>query len=174
MPSFDNLGLHIGQVYGDQTVPANASDFTPRYCVGSRLPHTWIRFAPDSAIAPPVSVDLSYIPDAELPAERKTSMTHSTLDLVSSAAVTLLVDDRIDAHACLVERLRARQVPVQVARLGVDYTVVGEAGAAWVQACGLGNGGALAIRPDQHIMARIEHGQSAATASADVLAALGL
>ena len=173
-PSFDNLGLHIGQVYGDQTIPANASDFTPRYCVGSRLPHAWIRFAPDSSIEPPVPVDLSYIPDAELPAKRKQTMTHSTLDLVSPSAVTIIVDDRIDAHAELVAHLHAHRVPVHIARLGVDFTVGCEKGEAWARACGLDHGGAIAVRPDQHILARIEHGQSAEPAAADILAALGL
>jgi hypothetical protein len=126
------LELHIGYVYGSNEIPPHASKYTPKFLVGARLPHAWIR--PVQPTLP--SVDVSYVD--EFTPEEIECRQYSTLDLCDFDKFTLI--GNLD-------------VPnVKTLRLGRDFTVVGEAGVKWVEGAGLERGGGLLIRPDQHIL----------------------
>ncbi|KIW23324.1 uncharacterized protein PV07_11532 [Cladophialophora immunda] len=129
---FDNLELHIGYVYGSKEIPPHASKYTPKFEVGARLPHAWIRL-PHSTLKP---VDVSYV-DEFSPADLE-SHRYSTLDLCDLDKFTLV--GRLDVPG------------VKTCRLGRDFEVIGEAGQKWLAAAGLDVGGGLLVRPDQHIL----------------------
>ncbi|OOQ82634.1 3-(3-hydroxy-phenyl)propionate hydroxylase [Penicillium brasilianum] len=56
---FDNLGLHIGYVYGDKRIPDNASVYEPICVPGARLPHAWIKLIDLEKVQLP-AIDSSY------------------------------------------------------------------------------------------------------------------
>ncbi|VUC30478.1 unnamed protein product [Clonostachys rosea] len=86
---FDNLGIHIGYVYDGSTKIGNASDFTPKFVAGARLPHAWIRPRTTEAVHGLSPVDVSYV--QEFSAAEVQLMRYSTLDLVGYAGFTLIV-----------------------------------------------------------------------------------
>ncbi|KAJ5095219.1 hypothetical protein N7532_007510 [Penicillium argentinense] len=51
---FDNLGLHIGYIYGDTRIPKNVSHFEPSCVPGARLPHAWIESLSEKLLLPPI------------------------------------------------------------------------------------------------------------------------
>ncbi|ETI26007.1 hypothetical protein G647_02784 [Cladophialophora carrionii CBS 160.54] len=129
---FDNLELHIGYVYGSDTIPPHASRYTPKFQVGARLPHAWIRL-PCSPLKP---VDVSYV--EEFSPEDVELRQYSTLDLCDLDKLTLVGE---------------LQVPgIKTCVPGKDFDVVGEAGQQWLKGAGLQVGGGLLVRPDQHIL----------------------
>ncbi|KAL6246989.1 hypothetical protein RBB50_006296 [Rhinocladiella similis] len=135
---FDNLLLHIGYIYGDKSIPPHASKYVPRFTVGARLPHTWIRLqspsrGTESTLAP---VDVSYIDDFS--AEDVQLRQYSTLDLCDIDKFTLL--GTLDVPG------------VKTCRLGRDFEVVGPGAKEWLDSSGLTQGGGLLVRPDQHIL----------------------
>ncbi|EMR63979.1 putative -dichlorophenol 6-monooxygenase protein [Eutypa lata UCREL1] len=81
---FDNLGIHIGYVYGDKTMPRNASDFTPKFGTGARLPHAWITFEDGKTPRGIGPVDVSYV--KELSEKEILARRYSTLDLSNNAS----------------------------------------------------------------------------------------
>lgn len=156
---FDNLELHIGYVYGSTEIPSNASDYTPKYIPGARLPHTWIQFPERSHIQHPPPVDVSYI--AEFSAEDVKARQHSTLDLCAPDAFTLIVDGtnagNLERWRGLAEQIKAyawqKGIPINFRYSGVDFQVLpGAQGDAWGQGFGLVEGGGVLVRPDQHIL----------------------
>ncbi|KIX02969.1 uncharacterized protein Z518_06519 [Rhinocladiella mackenziei CBS 650.93] len=129
---FDNLELHIGYVYGSEAIPPHASKYTPKFEVGARLPHTWIRPTKTTLSA----VDVSYVD--ELSPDEVKARQYSTLDLCELDKFTLIGD--LDVPG------------VKTCRLHQDFEVIGQAGQEWLTAAGLKDGGGLLIRPDQHIL----------------------
>lgn len=132
------LLLHIGYIYGDKSIPPHASKYVPRFTVGARLPHTWIRLqspsrGTESTLAP---VDVSYIDDFS--AEDVQLRQYSTLDLCDIDKFTLL--GTLDVPG------------VKTCRLGRDFEVVGPGAKEWLDSSGLTQGGGLLVRPDQHIL----------------------
>ena len=160
---FDNLELHIGYVYGSPEVPLHASHYTPKYVVGARLPHVWVK--PTSALRArlslPQPVDVSYV--HELRHDEVELRRYSSLDLCAHDAFTLIAGH--GRWSTVVDGLgSARLWPgsmyalpkVNVVRLDEDFALLsGPTAEAWVQGCGLGMGEALLIRPDQHVLARL-------------------
>lgn len=57
---FGNLGLHIGYVYGDQTISQNASTYKPSRAPGARLPHTWINYVGPNSLTNQLSISFIY------------------------------------------------------------------------------------------------------------------
>ncbi|KAL4942397.1 hypothetical protein BDV06DRAFT_164335 [Aspergillus oleicola] len=157
---FDNLGLHIGYVYGDTKVPGHASVFRPVCVRGSRMPHAWIRFLKGVDLPP---IDSSYVKefsDVEVKGKQ-----YSTLDLIPIDAFTVLVDSTStekwkyildDTQNSLPELVKAG-LKINLAVLGVDFEVQpGKAGEEWVGLMRLKSGQATLVRPDQHILTVFE------------------
>ncbi|KAK7890763.1 hypothetical protein LTR67_007972 [Exophiala xenobiotica] len=129
---FDNLELHIGYVYGDYSIPPHASRYVPKFRVGARLPHAWIRPV-QTTLAP---VDVSYVD--EFSSEDISLRRYSTLDLCDFDKFTLIGDLEVPG--------------VETCRPGRDFEVVGPEGEEWLEAAGCRGGGGLLLRPDQHIL----------------------
>jgi FAD binding domain len=156
---FDNLELHIGYVYGSTEIPSNASNYTPKYIPGARLPHTWIQFSERSHIQHPPPVDVSYV--AEFSDSDIQARQHSTLDLCAPDAFTLIVDgansSNLERWKALAEQLKAyawqKGIPINFRYSGVDFEVLpGAQGDAWAKGFGLEEGGGVLVRPDQHVL----------------------
>jgi hypothetical protein len=163
---FDNLGLHIGYIYGDNDVPASASLYTPSYRPGARLPHAWLSGAPTGAHLPTLpAIDNSYV--EELSSSAVEQKRFSTLDLCAFDAFTLLFSSESAAHwNGVLEGVReglglagpkgaaaAKKLNINTAVLGTDFELVkGKRADEWVVGLQLGHGGAVLVRPDQHIL----------------------
>jgi hypothetical protein len=55
---FDNLGLGIGYIYGDPSIPSNASMYKPAFVPGA---HAWITLSPSSSLVRLPAIDSSYV-----------------------------------------------------------------------------------------------------------------
>lgn len=129
------LELHIGYVYGSESIPPHASKYTPKFEVGARLPHAWIRPRRIALQA----VDVSYVD--ELSPEQIDARRYSTLDLCELDQFTLIGADHLEVPG------------VRSCRLGTDFELIrGRAGEDWLTGARLKEGGGLLIRPDQHIL----------------------
>jgi hypothetical protein len=157
---FNNLGLHIGYVYGDMEIPPSASSYLHSYRPGARLPYAWI----SSAILPPCSrnllaLDSSYVKEftvAEV--ERK---WYSTLDLCCFDAFTVIIDkaasfywhktlEDVRAKICKAEWKASK---INLVTLGIYFELIpGARGTEWVIGLQLQHGTAVIIRPDQHTL----------------------
>ncbi|KAJ5889778.1 FAD binding domain-containing protein [Penicillium tannophilum] len=156
---FDNLGLHIGYVYGDKEIPSNVSVFHPSCVPGARLPHAWIKVAPGQLQFP--AIDNSYV--HELTKDEISAKQYSTLDLCRLDKFTLIVDESNASHfksmvdeafASLPEDIH-KVLPLQMVVLGVDFDLqAGPESQSWINLMGLKEQGVL-IRPDQHILSCI-------------------
>lgn len=134
-PHFDMLGLQLGHVYA-----AGAID-------------------PDHDDEPPTMDDPSHFdPHGEVGGRLPHGWTGdggSTLDLIRTGGLTLLTvgDDEGWGEAVAgALAVTPAAVPVRHVRLGVDATVADD----WLVRCRLETGGALLVRPDQHIAWRAD------------------
>ncbi|KAF5517794.1 2,4-dichlorophenol 6-monooxygenase [Colletotrichum aenigma] len=152
---FDNLEIHIGYVYGDKEPPANASHYTPKFKVGARLPHAWIKLLKRNNRIPDYPIDTSYV--KELTNEQISSRQFSTLDLVSPGAFSLIVE----SHSLWAQRFKnfeeamASKIGprVHLWAEGSDFEFTNEAHRKLFHKQGrLAQGAALLVRPDQHIL----------------------
>ena len=128
---FDMLGLQLGFIYGDGAVvpdgPAPALE-SPREYVPTGHP---------GARLPHTWLDGSL-------AER------SSLDMIGFDGFTLL---SFGAHSAWGEAVASGgAVPVRHVRIGVDEKVADD---RWRVVCGVGESGALLVRPDQHVAWRV-------------------
>ncbi|KFY88038.1 hypothetical protein V500_06606 [Pseudogymnoascus sp. VKM F-4518 (FW-2643)] len=151
---FDNLGLHIGYVYGSTDIPGCASTYKPAFVPGARLPHVWITHIPSSIPQLP-PIDSSYV--TELQPEDVRGKEFSTLDLCALDAFTLIVDSESLFRWTQVVDAVLAQLPstlrINVLALSKDFHLVpGAHGEEWVEALRLKDGGAVLVRPDQHIL----------------------
>ncbi|KAL4953470.1 FAD binding domain-containing protein [Aspergillus filifer] len=174
---FDNLGLHIGYVYGDTNVPGHASVFRPVCVRGARVPHAWIRVLREGAVERDLqAIDSSYV--KELSEEEVKAKEYSTLDLIPIDAFTLFVDsasaEKWDAilnetRNALPDLVKAG-LKINLAVLKVDFEVQpGKTGEEWVELMKLKCGQATLVRPDQHIQAVFG---PESTATAELIGAL--
>ncbi|KAL4930287.1 FAD binding domain-containing protein [Aspergillus undulatus] len=165
---FDNLGLHIGYVYGDTKVPGHASVFNPVCVPGARVPHAWIR--PIRALDLP-RIDSSYV--SELGEEEVKRKEYSTLDLVPVDGFIVLVDSAwgekwktiiADSRNLLplpASVNAASALKLNTVVLDLDFEVQpGRAGEEWVRLMKLKQGQATLVRPDQHILATFDSSSS--------------
>ncbi|CEJ61694.1 hypothetical protein PMG11_10217 [Penicillium brasilianum] len=169
---FDNLGLHIGYVYGDKRIPDNASVYEPICVPGARLPHAWIKLIDLEKVQLP-AIDSSYVGGES---HKVAEMTFSTLDLCRFDAFTILVDKMFssnfesaiqEAVNQLPEKL-ASELSVQVVVKGVDF-LLQPGQEKWDDVVPLKQGLAVLVRPDQHIIAVLDRN----TGAAQVLEVLG-
>lgn len=167
------LELHIGYVYGSKEIPANASNYTPKYVVGARLAHVWITITDRTVVHQLPEIDVSYV--SEFSSSDISSRRYSTLDLCASNAFTFILGG--SPHSAWQERIQQVQshyketgCKFNTHRLGVDFDLVSneEHGRAWEEKTGISQGGGLLVRPDQHILMALVSG----TSTAEILLAL--
>lgn len=153
---FDNLELHLGYVYGSKVFPPDASDYTPKAVAGARLPHVWITPSKDLLPTFPHAVDLGFV--KELSDQDRSARQYSSLDLCEFGAFTFIVNGKASQVVDeAVQRLTKAGVPVNVRALSKDFEVVNTEGSAeWSASLGLNAGGAVLVRPDQHIVALVD------------------
>jgi hypothetical protein len=177
---FDNHGLHIGYVYGDTCIPAHASAYIRRFVVGSRLPHVWLKQKPGTEwfrrleLGP---IDSSYV--SEFTETQAREREWSVLDLCAFDAFTLFVGQRDGQRwRMLCEEIRSMLPPtlkINLAVLGEDFELLNGGDAEmWVTEMGLDDGGAVLVRPDQHILAIFPAQTTADTAERALEGHLGL
>ncbi|KAL5356426.1 FAD binding domain-containing protein [Aspergillus floccosus] len=156
---FDNLGLHIGYVYGDKRIPNNASVYEPVCVPGARLPHAWIKLLNPERVQLP-AIDSSYV-GAE--PQKVAEMTYSTLDLCRFDAFTILVDERsssqfeaaVQTALARIPAIVASSLSLQMFVKGVDFLLqYGQE--KWDDVVPLKQGQAVLVRPDQHILAVLD------------------
>ncbi|OBR05282.1 FAD binding domain-containing protein [Colletotrichum higginsianum IMI 349063] len=150
---FDNIELHIGYVYGDDKPPASTLIYTPKFRTGARLPHAWIRIKRPSHGLPQQPIDLSYV--EELSDEQVAARQFSTLDLVQPGTFSLITGRR-SAWA------RRSKESAEVLGYGIslclwaadeDFAFCDEGHSRLFEQDGrLSHGGAILVRPDQHIL----------------------
>jgi hypothetical protein len=154
---FDNHGLHIGYVYGDTKIPANASLYERKFVKGARLPHVWLKCKPNVEWTKWMSpIDSSYV--SEFTEEEAKAREWSVLDLCAFNALTLFVGkDGKEGWLEAVERAKTEMpsaLKINVAVMEEDFEIVeGQRKIEWVREMGLEKGVAALIRPDQHILA---------------------
>lgn len=164
---FDNLGLHIGYVYGDKSIPDNASVFRPVCVPGARLPHAWIKLpssisqSSESIVHGLPAIDSSYVD--ELSSELVAQKQFSTLDLIRFDSFVLIVDQKYAEGVHFAAQKALEQVPTAVASKfslrtvvhGIDFVLEQEQ-ETWADLLRLKEGGVVLVRPDQHILAIFE------------------
>lgn len=166
-------------MYGDQKTPPNASNFTPKFVPGARLPHAWIRLRISSdALEGIPPVDVSYV--KEFSQDEIRARKYSTLDPVRFDAFTLIVSSR-EAWSSrfqeLDEAIRSKnsKVKLQLWAVDTDFEFVDVKGQElFEKGAGLSEGGALLVRPDQHLLACPAPDASAGDLETLVLEHLGL
>lgn len=153
---FDNLGLHIGYIYGNREIPENASVYEPSCTPGARLPHAWIKPLSPGLIKL-AAIDSSYV--TELSPEELQAKQFSTLDLCPFDAFTLIADESSSSYwEKIAQYLQSPELlssspNIQVVVEGRDFVVQPSVnGEKWIELMGLRKGQATLIRPDQHIL----------------------
>lgn len=158
---FDNLGLHIGYVYGDRQIPENASVYEPVFIPGARLPHTWIRvLQPELIDLPPI--DSSYV--SELSEDELLAKQLSTLDLCPFDSFTLIATSHWEGCFHKLQQLLQDSIAPKVRLVieGQGFKVQpGVHGQNWIERMGFNKDQAVLVRPDQHILACFSHEASA-------------
>lgn len=133
---FDMLGLQLGYAYeagalvpdGTQAPqPVSPRIFEPSARPGARLPHAWLFF----------------------PAGEHRGTRLSSLDLIRSDSMTLLSFSEHEAWKGAAEAVGG--IPLIHHCVGVD---VEDEDGTFRELCGLAGGGAILVRPDQHVAAR--------------------
>ena len=157
---FDNLGLHIGYVYGDHEIPASASLFTPSYRPGARLPHAWLLGKPSRPSFPQISpIDCSYV--AEFSPQEIESRKYSTLDLCAYDAFTFIVDEssarrwtnELERIPYYLPTSASKSLGINLFVMEQDFHLMpGIRSDAWIKGFQLRNGTGVLVRPDQHIL----------------------
>ncbi|KAJ5304682.1 Branched-chain-amino-acid aminotransferase [Penicillium atrosanguineum] len=154
---FDNLGLHIGYVYGDKKIPTNVSHFQSSCVPGARLPHAWIKVSREKLQLP--AIDNSYV--HELSEDEVCKKQFSTLDLCGLDTFTLIVDETRAPHFKGIIEGAIQELPREVAGVlpmklivhGVDFALqAGPEAQKWTELMNLKKQ-AILVCPDQHILA---------------------
>jgi hypothetical protein len=163
-------------VYGSSKIPANASDYQPKFSKGARLPHAWISFPESTTVAPPAPVDVSYVDEyQQLDIEKR---KYSTLDLIKPDSFTILSAKRPEWDEVLATLKRVpglKNVPLQIAGLGSDFELADTpSGHSWLRDSRLESGRTLLVRPDQHILEAFDKGVAVGSIERVLKAHLGL
>ncbi|KAL0936770.1 2,4-dichlorophenol 6-monooxygenase [Colletotrichum truncatum] len=152
---FDNLEIHIGYVYGDKEPPANASRYIPKFRTGARLPHAWVKPLRAHNCLPRKPIDTSYV--KEIPSDQLSTRQFSILDFVTPGTFCLIVG----SHSLWQQRF-AECEKAAVGRVGhrlylwaegSDFDFCNEKHRKLFHKQGrLAQGGAVLVRPDQHLL----------------------
>ncbi|KAI6780267.1 FAD binding domain-containing protein [Emericellopsis cladophorae] len=151
---FDNLGIHIGYVYGDKETPTSASSFTPKFVTGARLPHAWIKLRGSTAALDLPPVDVSYV--SEFTKDDIAARKYSTLDLVDMDNFTLIVSSKAawaERFQQLQDALDEINGQLQLRAMDADFEFVdAKQLELFEEGAHFSEGGALLVRPDQHLL----------------------
>jgi hypothetical protein len=173
---FDNLELHIGYIYGDKSVPPNASTYTPKFVPGARLPHAWIHIRDSNFLAQNAPIDISYV--SELSSDEIATRQYSVLDLCAVDSFTMLVGSQsawMDKFRELRRGLSQRGIKVNMFAADEDFGFTNELHRKlFADGVELENGGGLVLRPDQHILTRLSSSTTAEEIQVDLVGHLGL
>ena len=125
---FNSVNLQLGYVYGASSLSTKpCSVYTPEFTPGARLPHAWVR---------------------------RNGSTCSTLDLVDGSSFVLLASSKFTGASGPWHHLGSSKVPVRILRLGSDFD---DKDRNWSRRAGLEQDSlGLLVRPDQHILCRVE------------------
>ncbi|RSL85489.1 hypothetical protein CDV31_016552, partial [Fusarium ambrosium] len=172
---FDNLGLHIGYVYGDKETPPHASKFSPKFTRGGRLPHAWIKPRRGAASFKVAPLDVSYV--KEFHQDGINARQFSTLDLLDFDSFTLIVSSR-NAWATRFDRLhkltRSSGINLRLCSVDEDFEFAFEEQQdTYNKGSGILKGGGLLVRPDQHLLGCVNEKATAEDLALLVLAHLG-
>ncbi|KAM5361900.1 hypothetical protein ACJZ2D_012845 [Fusarium nematophilum] len=172
---FNNLELHIGYVYGDKETPPNASNFSPKFTSGARLPHAWIKPRPNRAFLSVSPLDLSYV--AELSQDDVNARQFSTLDLLHFDSFTLIVSSHRVWSARfeeLCKLTRSSRINLQLRSIDQDFDFVyEEQQKMFNEGAGIMHGCALLVRPDQHLLGCVGEKSTAEDLASLILGHLG-
>ncbi|CAK7221310.1 hypothetical protein SBRCBS47491_004484 [Sporothrix bragantina] len=172
---FDNLEIHIGYTYGSKEAPPNASDFTPKFVPGARVPHAWIKPLHSDVFDGLAPLDVSYV--KELTRDDIAAKQFSTLDLCTMDVFTFLAPSE-EAWKGKFEQVQKELLDAGVtARLyvaGVDFEFVYPEQEALFSEGGFASGKALIVRPDQHITMLPTSDATAASIKSEIINHLGL
>lgn len=153
-PYILQLEIHIGYVYPDATPPANASTFTPKFKAGARLPHAWIQPLAQCHALPEWTIDTSYV--GELSTTDVAARRWSTLDLVAPCTVTLVAGCRslwLQRFTTLQKNFGKFGLPFRLFAVDTDFEfTLPEQRALFEREGQFAEGGALLVRPDQHLL----------------------
>lgn len=158
-------------------MPANASCYAPKFVPGARLPHAWIKFL--HAKEPPgfVPIDVSYVKEWE--SDEVSARTASTLDLCPLNSFSLITSsadtDSPASFQALKVSVARRGIAIQFWTEGHDFEFVYPQQKSLFGTQGnFNSGGAILVRPDQHILGTYVTRVSSAEVESDMLAHLGL
>lgn len=156
-------------------MPSSASDFSPKFVTGARLPHAWIKRCSGSARLNLQPLDVSYVD--EFTKDDIVRRQFSTLDLAGFDTFTLIVgpdsawEDKFTRVQELLERVGVR---VQLWVLNKDFLIVDQRQATLFENQGeFEDGGGLIVRPDQHILGLLSKSTTAHEMASLVLGHLG-
>lgn len=143
---------------------------------GARVPHAWIKPLDASITDETPALDVSYV--KEFTAGEIAARQYSTLDLCGMDVFTLIAS-RAEPWTQRVEELQtslaSRNIKVQLWVAGVDFEFTGaEQKALFEKDGGFATGGALLVRPDQHLLQCPSIGTTAGELQSLVLEHLGL
>ncbi|RSL91330.1 hypothetical protein CEP51_000332 [Fusarium floridanum] len=172
---FDNLGLHIGYVYGDKETPPHASKFSPKFTPGGRLPHAWIKPRRGAASFKLAPLDVSYV--KEFHQDGINARQFSTLDLLDFDSFTLIVSSR-NTWATRFDQLhkltQSSGINLRLCSVDEDFEFVFEEQQdTYNKGSGILQGGGLLVRPDQHLLGCVDEKATAEDLALLVLAHLG-
>jgi FAD binding domain len=176
---FDNLCLHIGYIYGDNDIPASASLYKASYRAGARLPHAWLSGRPETGQNLP-PIDSSYV--SELSPEQIAAKRYSTLDLCAFDSFTLIADRTFQERWTQVLTTLKAKLPkgssalkINLVLLGTHFKLVPDMRAEeWLKGMQIRSGGALLVRPDQHILNAFARDTSADQVLKELIEHIGL
>lgn len=169
------MELHIGYVYGDNTTPPHASHYTPKFVPGARLPYAWITPRQSDIFDDIRPHDVSYVKEFNL--SDIAARQYSTLDLVKPRSFTLIAEKgagwekKVEATQ---QAMPGKSVLVHLNIVDVDFDFVFPEQKALFTEAALAAGGALLIRPDQHIVGILPSNVTADEAKSAILAELGM
>lgn len=166
---FDNLNLHIGYVYGEDSIPSNASKYEAQFVPGARFPHTWLSCASLAHTWCVKPASMAYV--KELSEEEVEAKRYSTLDLFAFDAWTFILAAKQNTAKDIVSAVKGKYPALKFHVFGLeeDFSLLaGGGGNRWLFKSGLRSGKWYLVRPDQHILLRL----SSESTEVDITSAL--
>lgn len=138
------------------------------------MAHAWIKSKSPGVIPPLDPVDLSYLDD--LPSSKAKDWNYSVLDVVHHSSYAFLYSGSTWAKKipALRQMFAQQGVPLKTLEVGKDFDFIEKKpGKAWQEGYGINKGGAVLVRPDQHIQCVVTSSELPQRILDDVLRTLG-
>lgn len=148
--------------------------FKPQYRRGARFAHAWVKSKVPGILPPLDPVDLSYLDD--LPNSKAKDWNYSVLDIVPLGLYTFFYSGSTWGKKvpALRQMFGQQGVPLKVVEVGKEFEFTEKKpGKAWCEGYGLNKGGAVLVRPDQHVQCVVASGELPQRIVDDVLRTLG-